>query len=444
MKKLLVMLMTVISVSSAVAQNRNVEALKKKMDKSDLAIADAKKNTKFTTWGDRALLMIDFANVYSKDLIAGASVDMMLPAYGEPQEAVKEDVGGILFTKYVYPEIDVYVDDANIVQFWKAKSEALADATGGDVNNFGLALGQAYEALAKGKSISQIEMLTRGREIALRLQNQYQVDGSNAYSLNDKATAARMFEGSLKVSELLDEIDTLTIYNTGMAYYYGGMYDKALPYFEKAQNLGYDKQGSLYYYLSSTLDNLGRKADGLAVIEKGFSMYPNSSVVMSGIINSYMSNNKDPELLMEIIYKAQELDPQNVSLFVTEGAIWDRLNRTDKAEQAFMKALQISPDNSVIYYNIGLIRTKNRDRIIEKADRLDMHDVKGYDELMAQSVAASVGAIEVLQKAHELNPQDANALMLLRELCYALRDKDAKWETLYQQYDAAHKALTAQ
>lgn len=429
MKKLLVMLMAVISVS-AVAQNRNVEALKKKLEKSDIAITDAKKNTKFSTWGDRTSLMIDFANVYAKDLIAGSSIEMILPTLGQPQSTEQVEIGELSLMRYSYPDIDVYVDGSNLIQCWMERQEALPGA-----------LDQAYDALAKAKSLSEIEMLTKGREVALKLQNQYQTDGSNAYSLNDKIKAAHLFEGSLRVSELLDEIDTLTLYNTGMAYYYGNQFDKALAYFEKAQSLGYDKQGALYYYLSSSLDNVGRKDEGLAVIEKGFALYPNSSVVMSGIINSYMSNNKDPQRLMEIIYTAQKLDSTNMSLFVTEGAIWDKLGRNDKAEEAFLKALKLDPESSAVYYNIGLIRTKNRDVIIKQAEDLDVNDVKGYDALMASSVQASIGAIEMLQKAYELNPKDPNTIILLRELCYTLRDKDPKWETLYQTYDTALKAL---
>lgn len=430
MKHLFVLLAAFLTLG-AVAQNQDVESLNKKLAKSDLAIADAKKNAKFSTWADRSKLFVDFANVYSNKLIAGASIDMILPVLGQPTDTEEIKIGDLYLMKYDYPNIEVYLSEGNIIQYWKAKNEPIENP-----------LEKAYQALAKSKDVNPIDFLIKGPSFAALLQNQYNVEGNNAYSLNDKITAAKMFEGSLKVSELLDQIDTLTIYNTGMAYFYGNDYASALPYFEKVLALGDAKDGDVYYYISTTLQNLGKTDEALVIIEKGFDLFPQSPTVMSGIINAYMNNNKDPERLVTIIHDAQKLDPKNVSLFITEGAIWDKIGRSEKAEEAFFKAAELDPNNSMVYFNIGLVRTKNRDRLIDQAQKLDLNDVNGYATMIAQSVDAAKGAIEMLEKAHQLNPKEANTVALLRELYYALRDVDPIYETKYQTYKDLYKSMT--
>lgn len=430
MKHLFVVLAAFLTLG-AVAQDQNVEALNKKLAKSDQAIADVKKNVKFSTWADRSKLFVEFANVYSSKLIAGASIDMILPSIGQPLSLEEVKIGDLYLIKYDYPNIEIYLNQNNIIQYWKAKNEPIENP-----------LEKAYLALAKGKEVSEVDFLIKGNGFAALLQNQYNVEGNNAYSLNDKIKAAKMFEGSLKVSELIGQIDTLTMYNTGMAYFYGGDYQSALPYFEKVLSLGDAKDGDVYYYISSAQQNLGQTQEALATIEKGFELFPQSPTVMSGIINAYMNNNKDPERLVGIIHDAQKLDPKNVSLFITEGAIWDKIGRSDKAEESFFKAAELDPENSMVYFNIGLVRTKNRDRLIDQAQKLDLNDIKGYDALVAQSVDAAKGAIEMLEKAHTLNPQETNTVALLRELYYTLRDEDPANETKYEQYNTLYKSMT--
>lgn len=430
MKHLFVVLAAFLTLGAA-AQNQDVEALNKKLAKSDLDIANEKKNTKFSTWANRSKLFVEFANVYSSKLIAGTAIDMMLPILGQPLDTEQVTIGEFDLIKYDYQDIEIYLNQNNIIQYWKAKNEPIENP-----------LEKAYQALVKGKEVSEVDFLLKGPSFSAILQNQYNVEGNNAYSLNDKIKAAKMFEGSLKVSDLMGQIDTLTMYNTGMAYFYGGDYISALPYFEKVLALGDAKHGDVYYYISTSQQNLGKPDEALITIEKGFELFPQSPTVMSGIINAYMNNNKDPERLVAIIHDAQKLDPKNVSLFITEGAIWDKIGRSDKAEEVFFKAAELAPEDSKIYFNIGLVRTKNRDRLIDQAQKLDYNDVKGYEALIAQSEAASRGAIEMLEKAHQIDPKEVNTVALLRELYYTLRDVDPANLVKHQQYDELYKSLT--
>lgn len=432
MKHLFLMLAAFLTLGAA-AQSQDVEALNKKLSKSDLAITDVKKNTKFATWADRSKLFVEFANVYSNKLIAGAAIDMVLPVLGQPDSMAQVQIGDLDLVVYHYPNIEIYLNLNNVIQYWKAKNEPIENP-----------LGKAYQALAKAKEVAEVDFLLKGLNFAAILQNQYNVEGNNAYSLNNKIKAAKMFEGSLQVSELMGQIDTLTIYNTGMAYFYGGDYQSALPYFEKVLALGDQKSGDVYYYISTTQQNLGHKDLALETIEKGFELFPQSPTVMSGIINAYMNNNKDPERLVSIIHDAQKLDSTNVSLFITEGAIWDKIGRNDKAEEAFFKAAKLDPENSMVYFNIGLVRTKNRDQLTDQAQKLDLNDATGYDNLMAQSVVAAKGAIEMLEKAHKLNPNEVNTIALLRELYYTLRDEDPTNQDKYEHYMELHKNLTGE
>ena len=95
MKKLFLILAAAAITLNASSQTKELDNLNKRLTKSDEAIADAKKAGQAATWIDRADALLAASNAYTKELIAGFSIEQSLNLIGEePKEVVDMEVGG--------------------------------------------------------------------------------------------------------------------------------------------------------------------------------------------------------------------------------------------------------------------------------------------------------------------------------------------------------------
>lgn len=413
MKKLLILAAAVLSLSS-VAQNKDEVAITKRLTKNDMAVADAKKTLQASTYLDRASIYIDAASIYTNKFIAG--FDAKLLDLGD-SIALPENVvlAGRNMSKRQYPNVNIYVSDDGILQYWEATKDFMPGA-----------LDKALENLTKTKSIDPKFFSNRAESVAGRLYNQYQTDGMNAYNLGKPAVAAKLFDGSYYTKELIGKVDTVSLYYAGVAYQESGDYKKSLERFEKALSFNYTDKGTVYYYIGACQEELGEKEKAIETFEAGFAKYPENQAILSGLINIYLETNKNADKLIEIVKKAQSLDPKNVSLYVVEGTVWDKLGNREKSEQAMDKAISIDPKNFTVFYNYGVLKIMQSDAIVTEANKLDVNDKVNYDRLIKESIDLQKIAIEKLEKAHEIDPNNDMAIDLLRQLYFPRRDDSPK------------------
>lgn len=427
MKKLLVLAAALLTVS-AVAQNKEEEAVQKKLDRSNAAIADAKKSANITTWIDRANVYIDVATVYTNKLIAGFAAEPILATLGTATTTETATIGGVTMTKYVFPFVEVYVNGEGIIQFWHATKEYVKDA-----------LHESYLNLKKAKEVSAKDFVRRAETTVARLDNQFQTDGRAAYGLGKPEVAAKLFDGSVMTKELVGSIDTVSLFYAGVAYNDAKNYKEALVRFEKALSYGYFVDGSIYYYIGSCQEQLGEKEKAIATYEAGFAKYPQSQAIMAGLINAYMVGGKNPDQLIQIIKKAQSLDPKNASLYLVESNVWEKMGKKEEAEAAMIKATEIAPDDFNVYYNYAILKILQAEGLTTAANKLDLNDTKNYNAMVDQAVAAQKVAIEKLERAHQIDPANSGAIDLLRQLYYPRRDDSPEMLQRYQFFNDLHQ-----
>ncbi|MEG3047889.1 MAG: hypothetical protein RR872_04570, partial [Mucinivorans sp.] len=141
MKKLLILAAALLTLG-AVAQNKEEEAISKKIAKSDEMVADAKKSLQPNTWITRAEAFIEAANLYSNKLIAGFAAETLLTPMGAADSIVDVTYSGMALKKHSYQAVDIYVNDKGLIQYWQVKKEYIKDA-----------LKKAYDALVKAKEV---------------------------------------------------------------------------------------------------------------------------------------------------------------------------------------------------------------------------------------------------------------------------------------------------
>lgn len=431
MKKLFLILAAAATTLAASSQTKELDNLNKRLTKSDQAVADAKKAGSVNTWIERADVLMAASNAYTKELIAGFSIEQSLNLIpDEPKEIVEVEVGGKAHKKYVFDNYDIYVDENGSVAFWNTKNEFRPGALNG-----------AYEALKKAYEIDPSTFSSKGYIVGTNLLNQFNTNGMNLYNLDKKAEAADLFVKAAETNQMLGTVDSVMIYYAGVAYNEAGQYDKALEYLNKAREIGYDQQGGVDSYIAYIQQQQGKTEDAIATLEAATVKYPANNQLITQLIDLYVQTKRSPDKVVDMLDKAKELDPDNGALYMLEGSLWEQMGESDKAEAAFLEATKVDPNNSIGYMNAGIMKARKGDKFIEQAQKLDINDVKGYNALIDQAIPLYDSAIELLEKAHELSPKDASVVNLLKSLYYQKKDEDAAAEAKFKHYNDLSKEL---
>lgn len=422
MKQILLLLAAFIAVS---ANAQNADALQKRLEKNNAAIADAKKGSAPGTWFDRASIYYDIANAPTSKLIQGLTMVQASANIGKPLSTEPTTIAGIEYVKNDFAEVIVYSTAKDgVIQFWVAKK-------GDELDTFN----KSIESLAKMKQISEKDFNGKGAILSKSISDQLTNDGRTQYSLGNPSKAAQYFESAVKSSELRGVVDTTTIYFAGLAYVEAKEWSKAIVPLDKVLAYGFNEGGNINIAVASCYENLDQPEKAMKILEESFSAFPNNSNVMGSLINIYLKNKIDPQKLIPIIHKAQSLDTKNASLYMVEGSVWDMLKDTEKAEEAFGKSIELDPENFKTYFNLALIRAQQGDALVLKARDTDINDNATYNKLIDQSAAIFSKSIDAFEKAHALNPDDQNTIEMLKSLYYQRRDKSDENNKKYEHYE---------
>ncbi|MFI3295156.1 MAG: tetratricopeptide repeat protein [Rikenellaceae bacterium] len=428
MKKFILLASAMFALTAASAQDKEVVKIEKSLEKSDLAIADAKKATLATTWIDRGNLFIDMANVYTKSLIQGFGLTQIQSAIGAPKSTEAVEFKGVQYNLNEFDKFDVYTNSGdNMIAFWLVNEYPIETP-----------LESAYESLVKAKELSskEFEGAGKGSIAAGRLQAIYQADGMAHYSLDNSEDAAELFLKSFEVGELTDSFDTVFLYYAGICFYESAHYAKAISALDKVFAAGSDQEGMVYYYMADSYSQLGDTQKAIDLLEEGFAKYPTDNTIMGTLINVYMTSKQDPSKIVEVIKAAQELDPSNTSLYMVESTIYNEMGDSEKAYAVLDKVInEIDPAYFGAYYNYAIMKVLDAQALNEEAAKLDLNDVKGYNDMMDQIIALQAEAIEILEKAHEIEKENVAVIELLKQLYFPRRDEEGAKER-YEYFDA--------
>ena len=131
--------------------------------------------------------------------------------------------------------------------------------------------------------------------------------------------------------------------------------------------------------------------------------------------------------LIEKLGEAIALDEDNDLLYFNRGTIYDQEGNMANAEKDYLTALELNPSAFGTNYNLGaLILTKGVKLRIKPMELQAIQSIKikikKADDLFTK-------ALPYLETAHELNAEDKNTLLSLKQLYY-LNGEYAKSEEM--------------
>lgn len=281
----------------------------------------------------------------------------------------------------------------------------------------------ALESYEKALSLDKDGRLER--QIAPKyvlLANDFQKLGEQHFKNRRFPDALKAFEKAYKISEspiLEVETDKNLVYNTALAAYESGEWEKTIRYLDKLHQESYSLNAT-HLLFSANL----QKGDTLAakqVLAEGIEKYEEKEVLVLLLTDLHFSGNNMEEAL-EILQQAGEKNPSNAKYPYTKGLVFQKSEKYARAIEAYEEAFELEPENPLIqlqiatcYYNIGVEIDKNA---------RSMMNSRQVQEEKAKSAAAYESAVSWLDKLYDTGIEDQEILIQVYELYKSLRISD--------------------
>ena len=192
MKRILIALAVLASVQVAGAQN--IETAKKNLEAAKAACENVKKAAKVATWINLGNKFIDAYNAPIGNAWVGADVTSLTLAMGNDKPVSTENVvlNGTTYTKQVYKDKNIYINEAGVVDIIEVTNPVCADP-----------LSSALEAFVKAAEVDV--KATKLKDIANGIKSvseKYVTDAYSAYSLGNIESARDLFVAAYNASAL--------------------------------------------------------------------------------------------------------------------------------------------------------------------------------------------------------------------------------------------------
>ncbi|WP_430811124.1 MULTISPECIES: tetratricopeptide repeat protein [unclassified Carboxylicivirga] len=373
MKRIALFAMLMFSVSAVFAQKGKVSAASGYLGTNDLdaakkAIDQALEHEKSNTW--------------PKTYIVAAKV------YTELSKAGKDDEG-------IKKAVDYY------------KKAIELDAKGNE----------------KGKQIGKYE-----KDIKLQLtffKPDLTNSGIEGFNTENFEQALFAFENVLYFNELpmfqADEagVDTAIIYNCALAAYNAKDWNKAEKFFNEAIDYGYGG-GDAVLLLDQVFDASGDSTKVAANLKRGFEKFPEDERILTTLIQYYLDSEQNDDAL-EYLNTAIEKDPENPSFYYARGVLYESIDK-DKAIENYEQALEIDAAFFNALYNIGVIYYNKG--VEQQSVANDKTTTKEFNAAMEVANGFWEQSLPYMEKAHEVQPEEAGVLETLKGLYYRFERMD--------------------
>ena len=319
----------------------------------------------------------------------------------------------------------------------------------------------AAKALSKAVSLSN----TDAKNLLAKLVQGLAQKGSDLYSkgnsYNESGDEDLAKESFLKSADYFKSVyetspvDTAFYQNAAFVYYRVGEYQKSIDAYQDLLDMGYTGAGTSFMAKSAANGqaiNFNSKSEmdkqvklGLAVEPEVVVNEPQTAELMRMISKGYTGLGNH-EKALEVIQNARELNPDDFNLLVDEAYAYYNSGDKNKFTELLEKAISINPNDYVLNYNIGVMKSEMGDIegaiisykkalelkpdytdayrnlgavILDKAKPIveemnnSLNDFAKYDKLQAKQLEVYKEALPYFEKTYALEPTNPDNLQVL-------------------------------
>lgn len=207
----------------------------------------------------------------------------------------------------------------------------------------------------------------------------------------------------------------------------GDMNQRAIKMYTALKPSGH-KANNVLQVLCQLYQNEKDTANYIASLQEGVEKFPHEFYYLGNLINHYVYGG-EPEKATEYLDKAIEKDQNNPQLYNVKGSMLELKEDFDGAMANFDKALSLKPDMAEAWVNKGRLVYNKAFKAEGEANKI--RDFKQLDAAMVEVNKIYKEAIPFFEKAIEINPNDLEAMKILRGLYYRFSDEDASFQKKY-------------
>lgn len=287
------------------------------------------------------------------------------------------------------------------------------------------ALNKAYESYKKAT-----ELDTRKEYYAEILQNML-IISEQLYNVGvvnftsdppDYHASFLAFENSVKVNESFGAIDTTAMFNAGRAAELDKDFSNAKLYYNKVRELNYP-QPLVYSSLASICMEEGDTAAAVTYLTEGRQKHPEDFNMLIAETNYFLTSRQNDKAMANL-EEAIVTDPENPTIHYAVGVTYAVMGNVNDAEKSYLKAVELKPDYFEANYNLGALYVNQAAMIIDSANKLPLSQVKEYDVLKLQADDILRKSLPYLETASALDSTDKNTMLSLKEIYTRLQMYD--------------------
>lgn len=430
MKKTLVFaLVLAMTITSAYAQEAS--KAQKAINKAVAATQDPKKAAKPATWISLAEEYLKAYEQPTENLANGLTQVQIKAVIGDQKvlNTREQKCTEGVYTVDSYADKDLFYNANGALDFWIVTKPA---AEGDLLGNAKKALDEAVKIDAKGSKKDKVA------ELLNTLHDRYNFEAFAYYQMGDLNRASLLFDRCAETfdNSVINKVDTLSIYYSAYMSMISKNYDVAVKNFRHCIDLRYYQEGNTYANLAEVYHQKQDTTLWKSTLEEGFNAYPSNQIILINLINLYNQINEDSNKIFSFIHTAQNNEPNNASLFGVEGDINKKLGNFEEAVNNYNHAYEIDPNYSYAMYALGILYVEESDKIYTKSTE-EVNDAE-YAILVNQIDELRIKALTPFTKVfEETNNKELkdSAADYLKRLYFALRDKDASYQGLYEKFN---------
>lgn len=277
------------------------------------------------------------------------------------------------------------------------------------------ALDKAYEAYVKSLELdTKNEYSADVRDRILVCSEQYYNNAVSGYNDQDYKKAAGAFAKSAMLRQEMGAIDTLSVFYAGQSAFLAEDYETARSFMNQVKDLKYPEPG-IYSILSSVYKLEGDTAAAIVVVNEGRQVFPDDYSLIIDAANLYLATGQSQDAL-DVLTLAIEKDNTNPSLFFAAGTIYDKMGDFEQARDLYVSAIETDPDYFDANYNLGALYFNKAVEIITEAGNLPLNETAKYDKKMEEGNVMMKKALPYLEKADTIQESDQITLQTLKEI----------------------------
>jgi tetratricopeptide (TPR) repeat protein len=254
--------------------------------------------------------------------------------------------------------------------------------------------------------------------------------GIKMYNSKDYSSSKKMFnkifdlfpldeKNNLERSNVTKESIWLNLFYVSSA---EGNNNISKKFLQKLIDINY-QDPQIFSYMANILIEEKDSEGALETIKYGREFFESDVNLIITELNYYLEQN-DFIKAEKLLTLAVEEDPNNHQLFFALGSSYDKLKDFEKAENAYLEAIDIKPDFYDALYNLGVMYYNKGGDMLKEANKIK--DFKKYDIAKTYANSTMLKGLPYIEKCHEIDSSDKNILLVLKELYYRNGD-DAKY-----------------